>query len=659
FGSARTKGALNLSQIFRIYEPEYFLTFLSRAFSADLIGTDLEFTGPVNYFEVAFLSTSLLFFFALIYLIAKKKTRILTILLTLLAVLMLATPVASHLLTQATLSQRYSFLLIFGECAAIGFFAKDLFGGPDKKSLAAALIGMPAFAGLAFGLLYTLGGAFDIKINFSVLKYLLVFLAVYEAALLLLFFRCELRRFLAPGLALVLGAELILVLAPSLYNRRYLTKETFATSFFNDGTRGAVSEIQRDDQSLYRIETTTDFNFANEGQVDEFNSVHGYYNTNPQSILTLTNVFGATQLSTSYLLLGHQHYYLFTLLAGKYKVVDKEQTMTLNAIDEDLYEPLRDSYDCITFENKNALPFGYVYDTAYDGKTLYWTPAKDRLRLLANGYYISSWATPPGPVTDTEEVLGRLSQGESVDLFPSVSFVNDCTWEVTEDGNFKIHPTGPDPYLMFDVEGVEETGSHFLTISAEFNETNSYKMEYFVMTQRNPIPPDCQNNTFTLNTSTTSAAFLVPDDVLAVRIDVNTDEDVLLSALTLETLPTVSDDFAALKNNTKISDISLTNDTYRAHVVGNTDHSMLCVPILFTGRWSATVNGKPAQVLNINGGLCGIPLEEGENDVVMTYTLPFFSISVIISLVTAAVLLAVLIIWAARRKKAVGPAGTG
>ena len=89
-----------------------------------------------------------------------------------------------------------------------------------------------------------------------------------------------------------------------------------------------------------------------------------------------------------------------------------------------------------------------------------------------------------------------------------------------------------------------------------------------------------------------------------------------------------------------------------ARVVGNTDHSMLCVPILFTGRWSAAVNGKPVQVLNINGGLCGIPLEKGENEVVMTYSLPFFGVSVMVSLITAAALLAALILWAVRRKKA-------
>ena len=651
FGSARTKGSLELSEIFRIYEPEYFLSFLSRFFSADLIGTDRQFTGPVNYFEIAFLSSSLLFLFAVIYLIAKKKTRLLTILLTVLGILMLATPVASYVLTQATLSQRYSFLLIFGECAAIGFFAKDLLSGPNRKALAASVIGTPILAGFALGILSLLGKGFNISINSKILKYVALFLIVYELVLLLLFFRETLRKYLMPGLALVLSAELVLLLAPSLYDREYLTKETFATSFFNDGTRGAVAEIQRSDPGLYRIETTTDYNYANEGQVNEFNSVHGYYNTNPQSLLTLTNVFGATQLSTSFLLLGHQHYYLFTLLSGKYKVVDKEETPVLNAIDKDLYEPLRDSYDCITFENKNALPFGYVYDTAYDGKKLYWTPAKDRLRLLANGYYMTSWSDPPSPVTDTEEVLGQLSQGESLDLFPAIYHTNDCVYEIDKDGILRIHPTGPDPYLMFNVEGVKETGSHFLTVSAEFGPTNSSDLEYFAMSRTNPAPPDCQHSTFTLNTSTPTAAFLIPDDILAVRIDLNTKKDVLLSGLTVETLPTISDDFAALKE-TKISDISLTDDTYRARVVGNTDHSMLCVPILFTGRWSAAVNGKPVQVLNINGGLCGIPLEKGENEVVMTYSLPFFGVSVMVSLITAAALLAALILWAVRRKKA-------
>ena len=649
FGSARTKGSLALSQIFRVYEPKYFLTFVSRFFSADLLGTDRQFTGPVNYFEIAFLSSSLLFFFALLYLIAQKKTRILTIILTALGVLMLATPVASYVLTQAIVSQRYSFLLIFGECAAIGFFARDLFSGPNRKALAVSAIGTLILAGFSLGLVYFLGGAFDINLNLKVLKYVILFLAVYEAVILLLF-RDALRRIFAPALALILSAELILLLAPSLYDREYLTKETFATSFFNDGTRGAVAEIQRDDPGLYRIETTTEYNYANEGQVDKFNSVHGYYNTNPQSVLTLTNVFGATQLSTSFLLLGHQHYYLYTLLSGKYKVVEKEQTPILNAIDKDLYEPLRDSYDCITFKNKNALPFGYVYDTAYDGKTLYWTPAKDRLRLLANGYYMTSWAEPPGPVTDTEEVLGQLSQGESRELFPALYHSNDCTYEIDSKGRLVIHPTGPDPYLMFNVEDLDEDGSHFLTVSAEFDTVNSYDLEYFVMTKTNPVPPDCQNSTFTLNTSTGSAAFLIPDDALAVRIDANTEKDVIISELSLETLPAISDDFAALKK-TKISEISLTNDTYRCHVVGNTDHSMLCVPVLFTGRWSATVNGKDAQVLNINGGLCGIPIGEGENDVVMTYSLPFFGLSVAVALITAAVLLGLLIFWAVRRKR--------
>ncbi len=650
FGSARTKGGLGLAGALYVYEPEFFLSFLSRLFSPNLLGIDRAFTGPVNYFEVAFLSSSLLFLFALAYLIVKKKTRILTLVLTIVAILMLATPVASYILTQATLSQRYSFLLIFGECIAIGAFARDLFRTPDRKALRGALIAVPIFAALVFGLLIFVGPTFGIAVSSKSTGYVLVFMAVYEAALLLFFFRDSLRRYVRPALALVLAAELIVLLTPSLYEREYLTRETFATSFFSDGTRGAVEEVKREDKSLYRIETTTDYNYANEGQVDRFNSVHGYYNTNPESILTLTNAFGATQLSTSFLLLGHQHYYLFTLLSGKYKIVDKEDTPTLNAIDKDLYEAIRDSYDCITYKNKNALPFGYVYDRAYDGKTLYWTPAKDRIRLLANGYYMTSWATPPTPVTDTEEALGELSQGDSVDLFPAIYHTNDCVYDIDDDGILRIHPTGPDPYLMFNVEGVEDTGSHFLAITAEFGPTNSSDFEYFAMSHTNPAPPDCQHSTFTLNTSTSSAAFLIPDDIIGIRIDLNTQKDVLLSELAIETLPDASKDFESLKK-TKISNISLENDTYHCKVTGNTENSVLCVPILYTGRWSATVDGKPADVLNINGGLCGIHIGEGEHEVVMHYSLPFFQKAFIPTFVMAALLLACLVFWFVRRKK--------
>ena len=67
---------------------------------------------------------------------------------------------------------------------------------------------------------------------------------------------------------------------------------------------------------------------------------------------------------------------------------------------------------------------------------------------------------------------------------------------------------------------------------------------------------------------------------------------------------------------------------------------------LFAKRILKTYSGKkPTTVLNINGGLCGIPLEKGENEVVMTYSLPFFGVSVMVSLITAAALLAALILF--------------
>ena len=71
---------------------------------------------------------------------------------------------------------------------------------------------------------------------------------------------------------------------------------------------------------------------------------------------------------------------------------------------------------------------------------------------------------------------------------------------------------------------------------------------------------------------------------------------------------------------------------------------MLCVPLLYSKNWSAEVNGKEADVLNINGGLIGVTLENGENKVEIRYEVPYFRIAVYISLVSLAVVLLLFII---------------
>ena len=44
---------------------------------------------------------------------------------------------------------------------------------------------------------------------------------------------------------------------------------------------------------------------------------------------------------------------------------------------------------------------------------------------------------------------------------------------------------------------------------------------------------------------------------------------------------------------------------------------MFCVPFVYQKGWSAVVNGTSVPVYNINGGLLGIPLNEGISNIVL------------------------------------------
>ena len=101
---------------------------------------------------------------------------------------------------------------------------------------------------------------------------------------------------------LLLAAELLITNQAAVYDRAYLTKTDYKADYFNDGTQDAVAKIKESDSGLYRINTSTEYDFANEGLVDGFNATTTYSNTNPASIVSLSRAFGtissrATSLS--------------------------------------------------------------------------------------------------------------------------------------------------------------------------------------------------------------------------------------------------------------------------------------------------------------------------------------------------------------------------
>ena len=146
------------------------------------------------------------------------------------------------------------------------------------------------------------------------------------------------------------------------------------------------------------------------------------------------------------------------------------------------------------------------------------------------------------------------------------------------------------------------------------------------------------------------SVIMLPDHTTLLRIDLPDDGELVFSAMEFITSKGASEDFKELQS-TEITEVTFADDTYSATVTSTKTNSMLCIPLLYTPNWNATVNGSKVQVFNINGGLCGISLPKGTCEIKMTYEIPNFGIAVKVSAVSAGLCFLIGIIPPFRRKR--------
>ncbi|MBP3879690.1 MAG: YfhO family protein, partial [Lachnospiraceae bacterium] len=156
-GSARTGDTMgfDLKALLTPYGMKAVFTFLGRFFSASIMGSGSDFTGYLNFYETALLYTSSLFFFALVFVLMRKKSVIQAVLVVLLTAGMLYCPAAGKHLTFNVFSQRYSFMICFAEVIAIGVLLKDILS-LDMKTVPAFYISVLGTPIVTAGLLWLL-----------------------------------------------------------------------------------------------------------------------------------------------------------------------------------------------------------------------------------------------------------------------------------------------------------------------------------------------------------------------------------------------------------------------------------------------------------------------------------------------------------------------
>lgn len=688
-----------------------------RFFSNDLIGSGKYYSGVSNYYEIGAYATSLLFTFAFFYLLFSKKTRKTILRVWTGLFLLQLLPLMGYVLNFAIGYRRYTFVICFAECICIGLFLDRLQmdSAEDREKLlyktaasgALMIFFACLYAWLVSHVIYPARYGNPPFIDKKIALFLMSFTLFYIGLGWIVFIR-KIRRFPAlAGFSLLLFAELVYADNSTINHRVLVTREMLETHFYNKEVGEATEAIKKQDPGFYRIYGGTDNVYLsemerlNQGAVQDYHSTTSRYNTPSPANTTLMSAFQIYNLSSSYFLARYPEYHAFTFLSGRYLIMNPEEQGW--EPDEAFFTPLDKIGEQQIYKNRSALPFGYLYKKemrpedfqklndagrfAAQAEAFYYTAGrkgeeeKERYPLLEpDKRDLSEENTASAAVTSdvaksekenyaaeivnvlTEDcvrqnlrmtrnadefLLERLTREEIEEAMEEPPLSEDKGRSRKIDG---INPQDDTAWVDFPIHkesdmlsAAEEAA--YLRVEADPVYTHN---RFEIHVQTGDDPAWIKYNDFTPNTT-----IYLPEGVQKIRLYLMAGNPILhLTAVKVGSIRHPAQMLTDLKE-TNIRNISFDQSTYRAEVDAGDTKGMLCIPLLYSSHWKASVNEKEVTVQNINGGFVGLPLSEGVSRIEMKYEVPHLKAATALTLLSTLVWAVLLIaeIHKERRKK--------
>lgn len=613
--------------------PKTLLTSFGRLFSVNAAGVGSSYTGGANYYEAAVLSSSILVLFAVFYLLAKKRTRAASAAVIAVSVLMLTFRKAGQLLQFNGDVQRFSFMITFAGVAGLALFLKDLSGEPERRPLLISAVLAPALTAAAPFLLKTFGSRYGIQVYTRAFKEALLFALLYAALICSALFLRAGKKILMPALLLLIAAELTVINYDTLFFRSYLTKEAYAGAASLYGTEEAAESAKEQDDSLYRISASADTFGANAGMLLDRPALSVYLNANPASLESLARCTAVGSPSQNHMDIGWNSCIPMLLMGGRYCILNNDG-LSVNQPPSSLFEKISVTADGgkAVWRLRNAPDFGYVYTDEMDSGAASALPAPERLLAMTRAYFLTDPADSGSAADAAAPPVGE-EDFTVTDLRDRASSPSDLKAEET-DGVLRLSKTGGDPYLFFDIGRGGGSSPRFLYIRCRGLKSRRSLFSVYPCREGEGPDPACRLSLY-LNGDCPEGCILLPDDTAQVRLDPpkgasRTD----LEAVSLYVYAGKEKIGEPLLTS-GASDIRFERDTWSGTV--SSEGGMLCVPVLWSGCWTASVDGSAAAVENINGGLCGIRVPSGTVSVSMTWKRPGTLPGLAVSILSAAV----------------------
>ena len=361
----RLQGQLVGIPIFTIADVKTLLTIIGSLFSNSLLGTTDSFVGIGNYYDSPHLYSGLLSLMVIPQiLIAPRKTdKIFALILSVFSVVCLIFPFMAAMFNGfSILAYRWSYFIIVFTLisAAIAMQAitdRQRASGTLLKLTLHGLIFSALLASLGFFIIHYMRdrGGFQGTIPLVVdtlLRVLPVIGLLCAYFLLLMKFQWKYRSVLLISLVVM---EIIWNTGATIWGRNPVSTDYSADkiSYF-DHSLDAAKNIGDMDNGLYRVDKSFYSQFLNDGLMQGYRNIHGYWSIIPGTTLNFFDaVGGATELNMQLGLIESD--VIRSLLGVKYYLV-----RSLDDVPED-YELVGQWGDVFALRNNHWVPMGSVY----------------------------------------------------------------------------------------------------------------------------------------------------------------------------------------------------------------------------------------------------------------------------------------------------------
>lgn len=408
------------------------------------------------------------------------------------------------------------------------------------------------------------------------------------------------------------------------------------------GNEAAITQnVQKETNHLYRTEALNP-SAKNWGMIDHIPTTSNYLSVTDGNVSSTLKDLGLTryQYKFKFRRLDNREA-LMDLFGIKYAVCEKFESVQL----PDHYKQVKTKNNIRLYENQNAFPFGYTYDT-YMTQEQYdkLNPSQKEEAMLHSAI-----------VEDKSQIINSLKKTDYKTAITLKNVGTNYVVHKNKKGKKTLQVKIPKEYLTENcylyLENVRCETIESLSKKHKLDEGfNSNGFHVNVHGHETYIEITEKNSTYDIGARDYLIKILndKKNTNSTVTFTFDRKDDYYIKKLSIVQIDKKKEEKAIKerKNSEHLENISYDGSNHFSGEIKTSKSKMLCIPISYSKGWKASDNGQSVKIEKVNGMFIGILLDQGDHKIKLSYTTPGIKAGAVLSLFSVILLFGIV-----KRKK--------